>query len=62
MKDRQVEVNSAALKNLSLAASSTVEGICASGKDLTLIVNPNEYVSMVGIGFWELEIYDLIVQ
>ena len=62
MQDRSVDVNSGENKSLSLAASTTVEGNCGDEQYLTLVVNPNDYVSMAGPGFWELEIYDLKVQ
>ena len=62
MKNRSIDVNSGQLKSLSLAASSTAEGNCADDEYLELIVNPNDYVSMAGIGYWELELYDLKVQ
>jgi hypothetical protein len=62
MQDRSVDVNSGDIKSLSLAASSTAEGKCGDDQYLILVVNPNDYVSMAGQGFWELGIYDLKVQ
>jgi hypothetical protein len=62
MRDRSIDVNSGQLKSLSLAAKSTVEGKCIDNQYLELIVNPNDYVSMAGVGFWELEIHELKVQ
>lgn len=62
MENRSIEVNSGQLKKLSMAASSSAEGNCNDDKYIELIVNPNDYVSMAGIGFWELELFDLKVQ
>jgi hypothetical protein len=62
MENRSIDLNSGQLKNLSMAASSTAEGNCNDDKYLELIVNPNDYVSMAGLGYWELELYDLKVQ
>ena len=62
MKDRAVDVNSGQEKSLTLVANTNAEGICGESQYLSLIVNPNDYVSMAGPGFWELELYDLIVQ
>ena len=62
MQDRNVEVNSGKTKSLLLAASTTTEGNCGNRQNLVLAVDPNNYVSMVGPGFWELEVYDLKVQ
>ena len=59
MKDYNIDVNSGQNKNISLAASTSAEAKCGDDKNLKLIVNPNDYVSMAGVGFWELEIYDL---
>ena len=61
-KDRHVDLNSGQNKSLLIAASTTVEGKCGDDQYLALIINPNDYVSMAGLGFWELEIYDLKIQ
>jgi len=61
MKDHNIDVNSGQVKSLSLAASTSAEAKCGDDKYLILVVNPNDYVSMAGVGFWELEIYDLKV-
>ncbi|RLD22967.1 MAG: hypothetical protein DRI71_06550 [Bacteroidetes bacterium] len=62
MQDRSADVNSGDIKSLSLAANTTAEGKCGDDQYLILVVNPNDYVSMAGLGFWELEIYELKVQ
>lgn len=62
MGDNNIDVNSGQIKSFSLAASTTVEGSCGNDQYLELTVNPNDYVSMAGIGFWELKMYDLKVQ
>ena len=62
MGENNIDLNSGQTKSFSLAASTTVEGSCGNDQYLELIVNPNDYVSMAGIGFWELKMYDLKVQ
>ena len=62
MKKHSIDVNSGQVKSLLLAASTAAEANCGDDQYLELIVNPNDYVSMAGVGYWELEIYDLKVQ
>ena len=62
LNDQRVEVNSGQAKSFSLDAGKTAVGNCVNDQNISLITNPDDYVSMAGPGFWELEIYELEVQ